>query len=69
MDFDDFQLMELCEALGLNGDVRTFEVVEAVKNRKFAIEKCRIDQALHDIQHELRDANEKLRMMKKAVTT
>lgn len=31
MDFDDFQWMELCEALGLNGDVRTFEVVEAVK--------------------------------------
>ena len=31
MDFDDFQWMELCETLGLHGDVRTFEVVEAVK--------------------------------------
>lgn len=31
MDFDDFQWMELCEALGLHGDVRAFEVVEAVR--------------------------------------
>lgn len=47
MDFDDFQWTELCEALGLHGDVRAFEVVEAVK--ALMLERDELHESVADI--------------------